>query len=176
MGHWRRKIFVAKDPTIYFPTLLHFIHSFLYYSSHEPKASQRRTHLQRHSRRSHSSNPFAMISTISTIPIGDDLNNPIPIGDDLAHSDSHWRRSSTILIPIRDTDSHSRRLSTIPIRTLHDNSWRFEPFTRISKSSPPIRTIRDDPEVVTAIQRPSASHRSPIRLIRQCLPLLLPLF
>ena len=85
----------------------------------------RRTHSRRSQHRTHSQwshswrfrwFPFTTISTISTIPIGDDLDD----------SDSHGRRS------IRDD---SQRFLTI--RTLHDDSWQFGPFVTIPKSSPP---------------------------------------
>ena len=107
-------------------------------------------------------NPFAMIPflTISTIPIHDDLND---------FNDSHWRHSGrfwfplatiwTIPIPIGDADSYSWQSSTI----LDDS----DPSRRFLG----VRTIRDDPKIVTAVQRLFASHSSPI-----CLPSPSPLF
>ena len=85
-------------------------------------------------------------------PIRDD-----PILDDF--DDSHSRRSQrfpletiwTIPIPIGDTDSYSWRSSTIL-----DNS---DPSRRFLA----VRTIHDDPKIVTAVQRLFASHSSLIR-------------
>ena len=89
-------------------------------------------------------------------PIRDD-----PILDDF--DDSHSQRSQrfqrfplamiwTILIPIGNADSYSWRSSMI----LDDS----DPSRRFLA----VRTIRDNPKIVTAVQRLFASHSSPIRL------------
>ncbi|KAK9995414.1 hypothetical protein SO802_020100 [Lithocarpus litseifolius] len=112
-------------------------------------------------------NPFATPICASAEPICDGLDD-----FDDSHSRrcqrfrSHWRRSSTIPIPIRDADSHPRRSSTIPDDS--DPSRRFLA----------VRTIRDDLEVVATDLDHSRRSQSRRRFdsFAVASPLLSPLF
>ena len=61
--------------------------------------------------------------------------------------ENSWRFEPFTMIP-GDLD-HSRRSQS--------RHLQFEPFATILKLSPLIRTIRDDPKVIIAVQRPFAS-------------------